>query len=232
MRELSIFMDESGDFGPLTAHSPFYLLGIVLHEQSADITAQLDYIRSALHNRGLPAGHGIHAGPLIRREQDYRHMPLPERRSLFRALFDFVRRSQITWHTWTFDKRQLHDPDKLIAAMSRSLGALIRENYGYFQQFDRVIIYYDNGQKEITNMVNSVFNALLANAEVRRIRPADYSLFQAADLCCTLALLQTKLTEHSMSKSENVFFSTPKASAEQALRKNYLKPLNRQRFPR
>lgn len=64
--------------------------------------------------------------------------------------------------------------------MSRELGALIREHYAYFSGWDRIVIYYDNGQKEITNLVNSVFNAHLSNVEVRKVVPADYSLFQAA----------------------------------------------------
>lgn len=77
--------------------------------------------------------------------------------------------------------------------MSRDVGALIRMNYGYFTVWDRIVIYYDNGQKEITNLVNSVFSALLSNVEVRNVSPSDYSLFQVADLCCTLTLLRTKI---------------------------------------
>ena len=91
LRELSIFIDESGDFGPAQEHSPFYILGIVLHDQSDDITTNLDKIHGALRARGLPENHAIHTGPLIRREADYRWLPLPSRRSLFRVLFDFVR---------------------------------------------------------------------------------------------------------------------------------------------
>ena len=31
---LSVFVDESGDFGPFEAHSPYYLVSLVLHDQS------------------------------------------------------------------------------------------------------------------------------------------------------------------------------------------------------
>ena len=62
MRELSIFIDESGDFGPYEAHSPFYLLSLVFHDQSRDITDSLDKIHDALEERGLPAYHAIHKG--------------------------------------------------------------------------------------------------------------------------------------------------------------------------
>lgn len=37
MRELSIFVDESGDFGEYEKHSPFYIITMLLHDQNADI---------------------------------------------------------------------------------------------------------------------------------------------------------------------------------------------------
>ncbi len=52
MRELSIFIDESGDFGPFEKHSPFYVLSLVFHDQSDDIGGHLDKIHEALVVRG------------------------------------------------------------------------------------------------------------------------------------------------------------------------------------
>ena len=182
MRELSIFIDESGDFGPVQKHSPFYVLSLVFHDQSDDITGHLDKIHAALVVRGLSADHAIHTGPLIRREQDYRWLDIAARRSIF------------------------------------------------FSEWDRIVIYYDNGQKELTNLVNSVFNAHLTTVEIRRVVPSDYSLFQAADLCCTLALLRRKIETVGLSSSERDFFSTAKDGAERALKKGYFKTLDRQRL--
>jgi hypothetical protein len=165
--------------------------------------------------RGLPADHAIHTGPLIRREHDYRLLDMPSRRSIFRVLVDFVRTCEVTHHSWVFSKRELGDTDRLVSAMSRELGMLIRSNSEFFSSWERIVIYYDNGQKEITNLVNSVFNAHLS-VEVRKVVPADYSLFQAADLCCTLALLRQKIETGGLSPSERGFFSTP------ACRSNYV----------
>lgn len=230
MRELSIFIDESGDFGPFEKHSPFYVVSLVFHDQSDDITGHLDKIHDALQARGLPADHAVHAGPLIRREQEYRWMDLAARRSIFRLLVDFVHRCMITHHALVFAKRELNDADQLVAAISRGLGALIRSHYGFFNSWDRIIIYYDNGQRELTNIVNSVFNAHLSTAEVRKVVPSDYSLFQAADLCCTLELLRKKIDTVGLSSSEQDFFSTPKDAAERALKRGYFRTLDRKRF--
>lgn len=229
MRELSIFIDESGDFGPLEKHSPFYVLSLVFHDQADDISTHLAKIHAALVDRGLPRNHAIHTGPLIRREQDYRLLDRASRRSIFRILVDFVRTCDITHHSWVFSKRELADTDQLVSAMARELGALIRSNYEFFLAWDRVVVYYDNGQKEITNLVNSIFNAHLS-VEVRKVVPADYSLFQAADLCCTLALLRHKIDTVGLTPSERDFFSTPRAGAERALKKGYFKTLDRKRF--
>lgn len=38
MKELSIFVDESGDFGAFSKHSPYYIITMILHDQSQDIT--------------------------------------------------------------------------------------------------------------------------------------------------------------------------------------------------
>lgn len=230
MRELSIFIDESGDFGPVTKHSPFYILSLVLHDQGDDITGQLDHIHEALVMRGMPRDHAVHTAPLIRREQEYVWLDIPARRSIFRVLVDFVTKVQITHHSWVFAKKEFPDSDRLIAVISRELSAFIRENLKFFNSWDRIVIYYDSGQKELTNIVNIVFNAHLSTAEVRKVLPSDYSLFQAADLICTLALLRTKIDTVGLSTSERAFFATQKDSAERALKKGYFKTMDRKRF--
>jgi hypothetical protein len=207
-----------------------YILSLVFHDQSDDISGHLDKIHDALRARGLPPDHAIHTGPLVRREKDYEWLKMAERRAIFRVLVDFVRMSDVTHHSWVFSKRELGDTDQLVSAMSRELGALIRSSHEYFSSWDRVVIYYDNGQKELTNLVNSVFNAHLTNVEVRKVVPSGYSLFQAADLCCTLALLRTKIETVGLSSSERDFFSTPKDGAERALKKGYFKTMDRMRF--
>lgn len=51
-----------------------------------------------------------------------------------------------------------------------------------------------------------MFNALLFEVEMRRVHPADYYLFQAADLICTLELLAIKRESSRLSKSDRSFF--------------------------
>ena len=70
MRELSIFVDESGDFGSYEPHAPFYLFTLVFHDQSNAIEDQINHLEHSLADIGFVAHHCFHAGPIIRREED------------------------------------------------------------------------------------------------------------------------------------------------------------------
>ncbi len=48
MKELSIFIDESGDFGEYDYHSPWYIVTMVFHEQEASIQGKRQIIRRYL----------------------------------------------------------------------------------------------------------------------------------------------------------------------------------------
>lgn len=48
MSELSIFVDESGDFGKVENNSPYYLVSLVFHNQSDDIYQQITALENAL----------------------------------------------------------------------------------------------------------------------------------------------------------------------------------------
>ena len=66
MKELSIFIDESGDFGEYDYHSPWYIVTMVFHEQEASIQEPMEYLNRELSLLGLE-NHCIHTGPIIRK---------------------------------------------------------------------------------------------------------------------------------------------------------------------
>lgn len=132
---LSCFIDESGDFGPYDYHAPLYIVSVVLHDQSIDIS---DHIKA-------------------------------------------------------------HED--------------------FFRSFDQIIVYYDNGQTELTKIITSVFNTLFSNVDIRRVKPVDYKLFQVADLICTLELLHEKTEANSLTRSETEFFHSPREFQKEYYRK-------------
>ncbi len=224
MKELSIFVDESGDFGEYSAHAPYYIVAMVLHEQSRDISAEISKLNNELKNLGYE-DHVVHTEPLIRREEDYRNLSPNERRSIFTKLYYFAIKCQIRYKTFIFQKREFENIFKLEGRMAREISGFIRENLTYFQKFQKVILYYDNGQHELNRILNTVLATELADYDVRKVLPCDYKLFQVADLICTLELLQLKAEEGKMTRSEELIFHS-----KRDLKKDFLKGIKKKEF--
>ncbi len=221
MRELSVFVDESGDFGSYEPHAPYYLVTFIFHDQADDLSANIAKFDSALADVGIQ-NRAIHAGPLIRREEDYREESIETRRQIFNRLFNFTRKVPISYHTFFIEKKQLQGNLDLHLALSKQISDFLTQHFSYLLNFDKVIVYYDNGQVELTRLLAAVLTAKLSHVEFRQVFPADYKLFQSADLLCTLELIAHKAEVHTLSHSELQFFGNVSI-----LRKNYLKPLRR-----
>ena len=52
MRELSVFVDESGDFGEYDYHAPFYIITLVFHDQNVNIQEDLVKLETELSQIG------------------------------------------------------------------------------------------------------------------------------------------------------------------------------------
>ena len=203
MREISVFVDESGDFGEYEKHSPYYIVTMVFHDQSKDIRHE----------------------PLIRKEEDYTNMQPNERRAILSRLFFFTLHADISFKTFFYDKREFDTILKLEARMARDLSQFLRSNLEYMQSFDHVILYYDNGQRELTRILNMALATELSNYDVRRVFPWEYKLFQVADLICTLKLTEKKVERQGMSRSEQYIFYS-----KRDLYKDFLKPISRKEW--
>lgn len=221
MKELSVFVDESGDFGEYEKHSPYYIITLVLHDQKEDISDQLILLETELSNMGF-SEHCIHTGPIIRKEEDYRYLDLEIRQKLMKRIMGFVRRLNIQCSSFYIEKKKIDDPLTAVSLLSKQIASFIKEHLEYFISYDVVKVYYDNGQVEVNKILASVFNTLLENVEFRKVLPSSYRLFQVADLICTVKLAELKLNNHQLSSSEKRFFKD-----ERTLNKNYIKPIKR-----
>ena len=223
MSELSIFIDESGDVG---SNSRFYLVALVLHDQSVDISSQLSRLEQTLRNLDFSSEQALHTGPMVRKEDEYQSMALEKRRKLFDHLLTFTRTCDIRFKTFCIDKREYPDQLKIQNRLARELSLFMRDNMDYFTGFDRAIAYYDNGQAMITSLINTVFGAVFFDVEFRRVQPSKYRLLQSADLFCTLDLLRAKVEKPvKLTKSETIFFES-----RRRLIKDYLKTIDKLRF--
>ncbi len=119
---------------------------------------------------------------------------------------------------WSTERRGISPP----FFNSKTLADILRINEIFWNSFDKVIIYYDNGQIELTKILTSVFSSLYTHVEFRKVKPIDYKLFQIADLICTMELLAEKAETNAFTRSELEFFNSIRD-----FKKNYLKHIRK-----
>lgn len=105
------------------------------------------------------------------------------------------------------------------------MSQFLRDNLCYFQEYEKIILYYDNGQHELNRILNTVLATQLNNYDIRRVFPNDYRLFQVADLVCTLELLRIKSENGKLSNSEEKIFHSVRE-----LKKDLLKGIRKKEF--
>ena len=224
MKELSIFIDESGDFGPYEAHAPYYIITMVCHNQAEDVSEAIRKLDQELAYLNLE-NTCIHTGPIIRREEEYQYLDIQTRRKMINHLFSFSKKAGISYYAFISEKRKCQDSIQLTMDLSRKLSMFIMKNLEELLKNEKVVVYYDNGQVELSRVLASVFSALLPSVEFRKVQPSGYRLFQVADLLCTLSLVTTKYENHCISKSEEAFFGT-----RREFKKNFGKHLEAMQF--
>lgn len=220
MAELSVFVDESGDFGSYDFHSPYYIIDFVFHDQSIDISDQIQRFDNWIND----SGHGklfLHAGPIIRREEDFSAMNVSERRKILAHLAALVRVLNIKHKAFYVKKKHFSNRETIVEKLYDQIYYFLEDNFSYFREFDSIKIYYDSGQSEVTSIIMSVFSAIFSEFEYKKVLPQNYRLSQAADLLCTTKMTELKMKDKRLSKSEKYFFGT-----EKDFRKRYLDVYN------
>ncbi len=202
--ELSVMVDESG-----SEDSRYYLVTLVFHDQAKDISGPIALYEAALRQKGLPDV-PLHASPLMNGHDDYRGMGIEQRKRMLSAFFMMFQHMPVRYRTLFYVKREVSDRDALTARIRRDIVNLIFDELAYFQSFDAVKVYYDQGQGIVTKAIHdAVEYALSKNAIVYRdASPAQYRLVQVADLLCTLELTEIKYQAHEQTATDEKVFGT------------------------
>lgn len=218
-----MFVDESGDFGEYNPASPYYYVTMVLHNQEVDISKNIKALENQVAAWGYPE-HNIHTGPLIRRESVYKYDLREERKALFNALYHFTRMLDIKYICPVINQGDCIEKTKLAYTekLTKEIVRKLRANYAFFNEFDKIIVYYDYGQAELAQILISVFNTMFSDVVFRKIETNQYKLSQAADLICTVEAIGQKAT---LTKSENEFFHS-----KNEFRKNIYKNIVKKRL--
>lgn len=224
MKELSIFIDESGDFGEIAERPAYYLVTLLFHDQKHEITSNVKKLEDSTKNSGFDFEY-IHTGPVIRREDVFSRLSIDDRRKLLFKMLNFIANSPITYEVAIVNRKEAPDKISLSGRLGREISNVIEKHRDFFNGFDKIIVYYDNGQIELGAVLNTVFSIHFCNVEFRKAEPQKYRLLQAADFICSMELLKIKKNENRLSKSEQQFFYKP-----QELKKSFLKTVDKKRL--
>lgn len=206
-RKLSVFIDESGDFGEYNEVTEFYVISFVFHDQNNDISGQIEKLTNSVRQYSAEP-FAIHTEPLIRREEMYIDMLPEDRRNIFAKLFFFSKITNVQHKVFVFSKKHFKNPNVLLKHINRDIFDYFCSLKDFFSKYDDVVVYYDNGQLPIKYTVQTIFSLLFDNFEMRKVLPIDYKLFQTADMLCTLYLMDAKFKNHPMSHSEKTIFNS------------------------
>ena len=220
-KTLSVFVDESGSFDSSCEPSRFYVITCVFHDQSCSLTVPLARLEEQLAYLRIPEM-CFHAGPLIRREDEWRTLDIVMRRKIFSRMIAFSRACSISYHAFAIDKKFFSTPEAMQAELTRQIRDYLAAKDCELLAYDAVKVYYDNGQAQVKSILKSAFGSLNI-VFPSQVTPERYRLFQVADLICTIELIRMKLAVGlTLTRSEDFFFD-----GIRAFKKTVLKPLSR-----
>lgn len=221
MSELSIMCDESGEWGKL---SEYYLITLVFHDQSDDLGTHIAKYEAHLGNAGLP-DIPFHAGPCSTGTVTTRTMPMRERKRLLVAFLTLVRNMPFTYVTFAHKKSEFDDNrQRFEAQLKRDLADYLLSHLERFQTYGTVKVYYDNGQRVVTDALKSSISYALSKEAIvyRETCVRDYRLEQSTDLLCTLELTALKYAANTQTATDLKIFGNARA-----FKMNYLKAVRK-----
>lgn len=157
MKELSIFIDESGDFGEVKERPAYYLVTFVFHNQDNSIEQQVSKLEESVKTAGFDVEY-IHTGPVIRREEVFSRYSINERRKLLYKMLNFVNSCPISYLTVVVDRKEATDKIALSGKLAKAINISMSQHQDFFESFEKIIVYYDNGQTELSAILNAVFS--------------------------------------------------------------------------
>ena len=120
-KELSIFVDKSGDRG---GKARYYLLTLVFHDQAASVTEAVTGYEAKLARADLP-NIPFHSEPLMNGHKDYEFLGIEQRKAILAYFSSFVRKLPISYTTLVYRRSQFEDPAKLTERMGRDISSAI-----------------------------------------------------------------------------------------------------------
>jgi len=228
-RLLSVFVDESGNFGDPNDPARQCIVTLVLHDQSFDISRHVLELNRANYDLGLdPETFQFHTAPLIRQDGDYAAMSRRMRGRILDRMMTFVRNVDFRYCCFSVDTNFANTVEQVFERMKSQMLGFIQSHKSDFESTGCVKVYYDAGQKPVTRLLEESLGAALACPVVfaQGARQEHYKLLQVADLICTVHLIELRLKQGTpLNLAETRFFGGVRDFKRNVLKKIKLKEL-------
>ena len=124
--------------------------------------------------------------------------------SPFSLFFLTLQHLPITYQSFLYRRSELAGADGLAARMKQDIVNLLFDELEYFQSFDKVKVYYDDGQNMVASALHAAVEYALSKESVlyRKTKSSDFLLSQAADMICTFELTACKFHNHESTRQQ------------------------------
>lgn len=166
----------------------------------------------------------FHSEPLLNGHEDYEALDIQNRKKLLYSFNVMIQRLPICYSTFVYKQHEFDNAEKLVERMERDLKELFNENLEFFQSFDKVKIYYDNGQEIVKRALHEAVESSLSKQaiEKKRTTMTEYRLAQVADYLCTIELAAVRYEAKENGGTYDKFFG-----GIGSFKKNWLKQARR-----
>ena len=226
---LSVFVDESGNFGDTRDLARYCIVTLVLHDQNQDVSQAVRDLDRANDDLGLdPETFQFHSMPLIRQDDEYAAMSRRMRGRILDRMLTFVRNVDFSYCSFCVDTNFVNTPDQVFERLKREMREFIVTHKVAFERLGSVKVYYDAGQKQVSRLLEETMGTLLGCPMTfeHGARQGAYKLLQVADLICTVELISRRLADGvTLPRAERRFFGGPRD-----FKRNLLKKIRQKRL--
>lgn len=207
-KKLEVFIDESGNLSFNKRGSAFYILSFVAIDEN---------VNKAKYFSKLRCDH-FHAAPIIRTKDEYTGVDIIGRKRMFMSMNMLATTIGIKSKSFVIAKKDFKDEKAFVKCVNRELYQFVENSRNLFEKYDDIEFFYDDGQHEITKILEVVICAINTSTNLNIIKSNKPRMFEVADYISELALLERKCKDGLLNRSELAFFD------KKELRNKYLKP--------
>ena len=122
-KTISIFVDESGNFGDLSDPARYCIIAFVIHDAFSDISRFGEDLDRAYSDLGLdPSTFLFHTAPLIRQEGVFFAMNRRMRGRILERMLTFVRRVDFRYRCFCLDTKFANSADQIFERLKVQIG--------------------------------------------------------------------------------------------------------------